>query len=134
MTRVTADTSELRAFAADMQRLPEVLNRHVSKIVERGSLNIKNTMVADMAASTHFRQVAPSIDYEVVEANVFGVGVIEGRTGPNKARRPAAALAQFAYYGDATRGGTVRDPQEVLDAEAPRFLSELERLMGEVFR
>lgn len=132
--RVTTDTSEARALAADMQALPEVLNRHVVKIVERGALNIKNAMIADMAASTHFRQVAPSIDYDVVEANVFGVGVIEGRIGPNKERRPAAALAQFAYFGDANRGGTVRDPQEALDDEAPRFYNELEALIGEVYR
>lgn len=140
MTRVTTDTSEVRAFAADMQALPSALNRQVLKIVERGAFNIKGAMQRDMRESRTFAMVAPTITYDVETPQ--GDGFIEASIGPDKSRSVRtksgtghpAALAQFAYYGEVNSGAKVRLPEEALNEEAPRFISELEKLMGEVFR
>lgn len=155
---VATDSSELRAFAADLRHMPEALNRHAHKIVERGALNIKNAMVKDMSASTHFKPVAPTISYDVRVGGWGDTAAIEAEIGPDKARgggrrrgertpgvrfnegdfrgsgKSAAALANIAYFGGArSGGGTVRDPQSVLDAERDEFIAQLDALVEEVF-
>jgi hypothetical protein len=59
----------------------------------------------------------------------FGTGSYEAEVGPNKDRAPSASLAQFAYFGDASRSGTVTDPQLALEAEEPKFVAQLEKLL-----
>lgn len=131
---VAFDASEMRAFAADLHRLPEALNRHAEAIVERGALNIKNRMVTDMRASTHFRPVARSITYDVRTGGWGDTAAIEAEIGPDKARDQAASLANIAYFGSSRGGGgTVRDPQSALDAETDEFIAQLDALMDEVF-
>lgn len=132
---VAFDASEMRAFAADMRELPERMNRHAVAIVERGALNIKNKMVEDMRASVHFRGAAASISYDVRTGGWGDTAVVEAEIGPDRARNQGARIANIAYFGSSRRGGaTVRDPQAVLDDEAPRFVGELENLMSEIFR
>lgn len=129
-----SDSSELRAFAADLRHLPEALNRHTEAIVERGALNIKNRMVDDMRASTHFRPVARSITYDVRTGGWGDTAAIEAEIGPDKARDQAASLANIAYFGGSRGGGgTVRDPQSALDAETDEFIAQLDALVDEVF-
>jgi len=126
---VTTDTSELRGLAADLRAIPEELSRHIYPIVEKAGANVKAKLRDEMSKSTHFRQVAPSIDYDVNVRSGFGVGSYEVEIGPNKERAPVASLALFAYFGDANRSGTVQDPQVALDEETPRFVAELENLL-----
>lgn len=146
--RVTTDTSELRAFAADMREIPARLERHIYDVVKRGAQNIKDEMRSEMGKSKHFGMVAPSIDYDITVRSAFGVGSYEAEIGPNKdVRVPSrktkqrksanehefkgttASLAQFAYFGTATRPGTVQDPQVALDNEAPKFEAALGALL-----
>lgn len=154
MASVRLDDSELRALAADMTKAAESIDGKVLPIIEHGAVNIKAQMRSEMGASTHFKQIAPTIDYEVHGGDVFGVGVIEAEIGPDKAgaggrnrgRRAggvhfntsdfaggngnAAPLANIAYFGSSRGGGTVPDPQGALDAEAPNVEKHLGDLIG----
>lgn len=131
---VAFDTSEMRAFAADMRALPEELNRHLPPIVERGALNIKSRMVADMSGSTHFKPIARTISYDVRRLGWGDEAVVEAEIGPDSGRGDSARLANIAYFGSSRAGGaTVADPQSALDEEAPAFVAELEGLMSEIF-
>jgi len=155
---VAFDASELRAFAADVQHMPEAMNRHAHKIVERGALKVKNRMVDDMSRSTHFKQVAGSISYDVRIGGWGDTAIIEAEIGPDKARAGggrrgerregvrfnqgdfhgadgnAAPLSNIAYFGSSRAGGgTVPDPQSALDAESAEFIAQLDALVAEVF-
>lgn len=131
---VATDSSELRAFAADLRHMPEALNRHAHEIVERGALNIKNAMVKDMSASTHFKAVASTISYDVRVGGWGDTAAIEAEIGPDRSRGEAAPLANIAYFGSSRGGGgTVRDPQSALDAERDEFIAQLDALVEEVF-
>ena len=153
-----SDSSELRAFAADLRHLPEPLNRHAAKIVERGALNIKNRMAEDMSRSVHFKPIARTISYDVRTGGWGDTAAIEAEIGPDKERKggrsrgermdgvrfnqgdflgsdgSAASLANIAYFGSSRGGGgTVRDPQSALDAETDEFIAQLDALVDEVF-
>lgn len=127
--RVTTDTSEVRALAADLRAIPEKLGRHIYPVIEKAAANVKADMQAEMSKSAHFKQVARSIDYDVNVRSAFGTGSYEAEVGPNKDRAPSASLAHFAYFGDASRPGTVADPQLALEAEEPKFVAAVEDLL-----
>jgi len=121
----TVDTSELDQLVRDLRVNSETLVAAVRPLMERGGLNMKRQMVAEMAASTHFGPTAPSISYDVKGSAM--AGGIEVEVGPDKSRR--GALANVAYFGTSRGGGTVPDPVGALNAEAPRFVSALEALI-----
>ena len=115
---IEIDLSELTMFGRDLERSGVDIVKGVKPVVAKGALNVKNGMRADMAGSGHFGQVASSITYETRD----GVGWAEAEVGPVTAGRTGGRLAHRAYLGGAPGGGgTVRDPQVVLDEEAPRF-------------
>ena len=115
---IEIDLSELTMFGRDLERSGVDIVKGVKPVVAKGALNVKNGMRTDMAGSGHFGQVASSITYETRD----GVGWAEAEVGPVTAGRTVGDLAHIAYFGGSPAGGgTVRDPQVVLDEEAPRF-------------
>jgi hypothetical protein len=129
MPDVSVDMSEVREFAADVTRLPGELGRHLVPVLSKGALNIKTQMRADFEASGNpgFRYVGRTVSYDLhTEGNELSAEI-----GPDK---PSGALANVAIFGTARGGGTVPDPREALEAEAPVFERELldlaERLFG----
>lgn len=125
MSAVEFDVSEILAFGRELSRV-DVVSK-IRPVVAKGALQVKTGMRADMAASRHFGQVARSITYNTRE----GVGWAEAEVGPVTAGRTVGDLAHLAYFGGVNGGGgTVRDPQEVLDAEAPRFFKAIEDIVG----
>lgn len=122
MADINFDTSELRTLAADLTKAGSGMEPKVRPIVHVGAGNIKRQMRAEMAASRHFGQVAGVIDYSMLGGMSTGVGVVEAEIGPRTGPGGVVGdLAHFAYFGGATRGGTVPDPQGALDAELPGF-------------
>lgn len=113
------DASDFTALARDLGGLARAdLVDKVRPVVGKAANNVKKAMVADMAASEHFGQVAPSIGYDLVDSRQ----VSEALIGPATGGKVVGDLAHIAYFGG-TRGGggTVRDPEVHLEEEASRF-------------
>lgn len=127
MSEVTVDVSELVALGRDLSKAGDDLMGKVRPVVSRGALNVKNGMREDMQGSRHFGQVAASISYEMSGNAVTS----QAEVGPVTEGQTVGDLAHFAYFGGANGGGgSVRDPQAVLDEEEPRFVKAIEDVVG----
>lgn len=123
-----SDFEELRRLERDLGRAADGIAPQVQGVMKNGAGKIKKQMVDELKASRYFKGVAPSISYDVNAER----DAIEIEIGPDKARK-GGGLANIAYFGGtgwggSRSGGTVADPQDALDAEAPhidRFLGEL---------
>lgn len=130
MSSFELDTSEIRALAADMRPVPDVLAKNVRAVVTKGAVNIKKEQQAAARASKHFKGFARAITFDVHGGMIFGTAVIEAEIGPVKG--PPGSLANVAYFGTSRGGGTVEDPSVALDNEAPKYHAALEKLMGDL--
>lgn len=123
---MSADTSELRAFASELSKVAPKVTRQVPGVVKKGLNNIKRTMQADFRESRSFGHIARTVTYDVT---VDGDGV-GGEVGPDKSRGGGANLAHIAYWGGANGGGgTVEEPLGALAVEAPQFEAALGKLL-----
>lgn len=129
MASVSVDASEVRAFAAVLDAAGAATERQVAAVVERGALNIKNQLVAEMGSGGTGGRVAATISYDITSSSVFGGGHIEAEIGPVKGG--SGSLANFMYFGTSTGGGHIPDPSGALEAEIPRFENALLALMAE---
>ncbi len=118
------DTSEIRAFAADLQRMPDYVRRQVRPVIEHGALKIKTQLRQEMHSSRHFAQVASAISYDIIDR----AGSVEAVVGPTKGS--PGSLANIAYFGTSRGGGTVPDPSGALQAEVPHIERELADLIA----
>ena len=136
--KISFDTSELRALAADMSAIPDRMQRHVVPVVERGANNIKREITRNFEGSTHFGPIARTVRYEMRQTSFAGRGAVEAEIGPmsrSEGGSDASALAHIAIHGSPRGGGgTVADPIQALDAEAPKFEGALGDLLAEVLR
>lgn len=131
MAKIEFDTSELNTLAADLTQAPAALEGKIAPVVEKGALNIKNQLVAEMRSSRSFKAVADAISYDIHGGQMFGGGIIEAEIGP--VRGSPGSLANIAYFGGANGGGgTVADPQDALDAETPKFEQALGDLLEDL--
>lgn len=113
---MSADTSELDALARDFGAIPAAMVPKMRGVVAKSALNVKNLMRADASKSRHFKQLAPTINYDL-ETNG---DVIEAEIGPSGGG--SASLAGIAYFGTSKPGGgTVRNPEDAMLEEAPNF-------------
>lgn len=133
---IRADTSDLDRLAADLERTPGEVAKDIRQVVSKGALNIKRDWQARLSESPSFKGVAGSVSYDLRAT----VGGVEAEIGPDLERypglpgrpkqRPAAGLAHIAHFGGARGGGgTVPDPQDYADREAPRFEGALAALV-----
>ena len=128
MPEVSIDAHEVRELAADFTRVPGELARHAIPVLSKGALNIKNQMRESFEASGNagFRFVGRTVSYDLTtDGSEYSAEI-----GPDK---PSGALANVAIFGTPRGGGTVADPREALDAEAPRFEKALADLAEELF-
>lgn len=150
--KISFDTSELRALAADMRAIPDRLQRHVYPVVERAANNIKREITSNFQASKHFSPIARTVRYDISTRSAFGRGSVEAEIGPmprgggnrrsgvtfneadfTGASGDASALAHIAIHGSPRGGGgSVADPQEALDNEAPKFEKHLGDLLEDL--
>lgn len=113
---MSADTSELDSLARDFGAIPAAMVPKIRGVVAKSALNTKNLMRADARKSRHFKQLAPTINYDLETSG----DVIEAEIGP--AGGGAASLAGIAYFGTSKPGGgTVRNPEDAMLEEAPNF-------------
>jgi hypothetical protein len=117
---MSADTSELDALARSFRAIPAAMVPKVRGVVAKSALNTKNIMRKDAKSSRHFKQLAPTIGYDLKEFGFGGDGVIEAEIGP--ASGGSGSLAGIAYFGTSRAGGgTVRNPEDAMLEEAPNF-------------
>ena len=117
---MSADTSDLDGLARAFRAIPAAMVPKMRCVVAKSALNTKNIMRKDAQGSRHFKQLAPTISYDVKVHEFGGDGVIEAEVGPSGGG--AASLAGIAYFGTSKPGGgTVRNPEDAMLEEAPNF-------------
>lgn len=119
MAGVSIDASEIRTLAVDMRRQASRMPGEVKQIVEKAAVEIKKDLAAQLAASKHFKGFA-RVSYDLRDAG-FGAEIGPDKGGPGSG-------ANIAYFGTSRGGGTVEDPVEALNREAPtleRYLSDM---------
>lgn len=119
---MSADASELDDLSRAFRAIPALMVPKLQAVVAKSALNTKKIMQKDARSSRHFKQLAPTIDYDL-KVHVFaGDGVIEAEIGPSPGRGGSASLAGIAYFGTSKPGGgTVRNPEDAMLEEAPNF-------------
>ena len=117
---MSADTSDLDVLARSFRAIPAMMVPKMRGVVARSALNTKRIMQKDARRSRHFKQIAPTIGYDLKVHEFGGDGVIEAEIGPSGGG--SASLAGIAYYGTSKPGGgTVRNPEDAMLEEAPNF-------------
>ena len=125
---VSLDMSELRSFAADLEKAPIVAVVKARTAVQESGKRIQKQMRADMASSVSFGAMARSISAEATDG---GLGVEVGPAKKSGGSRGLGFGANIAYFGGARGGGgTVADPKTALDAEIPNFEAQLADILG----
>lgn len=118
---MSADTSDLDRLANDFKKIPAAMVPKIKGVVAKSAVNTKRIMQKDARSSRHFKQLAPTIGYDLKEHSFGGDGVIEAEIGPSGGG--SASLAGIAYFGTSKPGGgTVRNPEDAMLEEAPNFL------------
>jgi len=117
---VSADASELDGLAKAFRAIPAAMVPKLRGVVARSALNTKSAMRKDAQSSRHFKQLAPTISYDLKVHTFGGDGVIEAEIGPTPGG--SGSLAGIAYYGTSRPGGgTVRNPEDAMLEEAANF-------------
>lgn len=114
------DVSEVKAFAAKLQAVPEQKQRRVSMIVKKAAQNVKTETRADLTSSGNaaFRRIP--IAYEMHDRGT----VVEADVAPTEGG--AGNLDNLAFFGTA-RGGGTHDFYQHARAEFPNLVRELRR-------
>lgn len=117
---MSADASELDGLARAFRAIPAAMVPKMRGVVAKSALNTKKIMQSDARRSKHFKQLAPTIGYDLKVHAFGGDGVIEAEIGPTPGG--SGSLAGIAYYGTSRPGGgTVRNPEDAMLEEAPNF-------------
>jgi len=117
---VSADASELDGLARAFRAIPAAMVPKLRGVVAKSALNTKNAMRKDAQSSKHFKQLAPTISYDLKVHTFGGDGVVEAEVGPTPGG--SGSLAGIAYYGTSRPGGgTVRNPEDAMLEEAANF-------------
>ena len=80
---MSVDASDLDGLARDLRRIPADMVPKMRGVVAKSALNTKNIMRSDARSSRHFKQLAPTISYDLKVHAFGGDGVIEAEIGPS---------------------------------------------------
>ena len=117
---MSVDASDLDGLARSFRAIPAAMVPKMRGVVAKSAVNTKKIMQKDAQRSRHFKQLAPTIGYDLKVHEFGGDGVIEAELGPSGGG--SASLAGIAYYGTSKPGGgTVRNPEDAMLEEAPNF-------------
>jgi len=117
---MSADTSGFDEISDAFRKVPARMVPKIKGVVAKSALNTKKIMQADARKSKHFKQIAPTIGYDLKVHEFGGDGVIEAEIGPGGGG--AASLAGLGYFGSSKPGGgTIRNPEDAMLEEAPNF-------------
>jgi hypothetical protein len=118
---IDIDDSEIRAYIAELDRLPKELHDEVVKVGEKAALNIKKDWARAWSGHSYIGPLSRAVSYD----RKFSGSEVEWEIGPDKDRAQGA-------LGNVIEYGTVKNPPipgglPALDREAPR----LERYLGD---
>jgi hypothetical protein len=120
------DSHEISQLTADLVKAAPLAVLKVEPAVRKGAQNIKKAMQADARKSQHFKQIARTVTYDVNVGQFGGDASIDAEIGYDKSAGSVAALAGIAIFGTSKPGGgTVRNPVEALNDEAPNLEAAL---------
>ena len=122
---ITFDASDFEALARDMDRAAASdLIGKIEPVISKGALETKKRMQADIYKSPSFKGI-DTVDYDIDRFTNH----IRAEIGPPTAGRVPGDLYHIAVHGGSRGGGgTVQDPEYLLEAEAPA----LERFIGDI--
>lgn len=118
-----ADTRELQALIREYDTALRDSIPEVRKVVERGSLNIKNDAKGRISGHPTLRGLPHTISYDT---RVRGTSVV-GEIGPDKTKGGQAPLGNIAEYGT-VNNAPMPFMQPAADEELPKFEKALEDL------
>ena len=121
------DDLELRGLIADLGKVPGRAVKPLDAVVKRGAQNLKDEYNGQFARSRHFKGAAGSVTYD----STTSIGRISYEVGPDKERR-AGALGNLFFFGGANGGGGTGDLDGPVDAEEPRMMENIEKVMGDL--
>lgn len=117
----------------DLGQAPGQMVRRMRPVFRKAGVEMKRKMQADFRTSRSFRPVARSVDFDFFDTTAFTVRNMRVEVGPNAHRAPSAALAGIAYFGGSRGGGgTVPEPDSVLENEADTAIGHIEKLIRDV--
>lgn len=123
---MTADVSELLAWAKLLERAGADAQDEGEKVVAKGSLNIKTDARRLAPRGSHTPHYASSINYDITSKS----GEIVGEIGPAEGRRQRG-LGNLLEYG--SRNNPPHPHHEpALDLEEPRFYEACEDLAAKL--
>jgi hypothetical protein len=120
-------SAELRKLAEDLGKIAGSAVKDVDAVVQKGALNIKNEMRADVKTSRHFSSKKKSgLEQSITYESHYLPGKVRYDIGPDKAIR-GGALGNIYYFGT-SRGGGTGDIEKPLRSEEPKFQNALREL------
>lgn len=119
---IDIDDSEIRAYIAELDRLPKDLHDEVVKVGEKAALNIKKDWARAWSGHSYIAPLSRAVSYD----RKFSGDKIEWEIGPDKGRAQGALgnVIEFGTVNNAPIPGGL----PALDREAPR----MERHLGDV--
>lgn len=124
---MNVDDSELRQLIVDLGKAPGKAVKPLDAVVKRGAQNLKDEYNGQFSRSRHFKGAAGSVTYD----STTSIGRIAYEVGPDKERR-GGALGNIFFFGGANGGGGTGDLDGPVDAEEPRMLENIEKVMGDL--
>lgn len=124
---ITVGSAELTRLVAALDAAPAKTGPAIRAVVQRGALNVKNSLNRQAASSTHFKGMSGSVTYETQIRR----DSITGTIGPDKNRR-GGALGNLFFFGGAHGGGGTGDIDAPLREEEPRLMEHLRKATEEL--
>ena len=128
MSGVEFDVSQVRKLAADIGKSADPVRVSVEarKVIQKGSLNIKNELRAQASASVaEARALSGFITYDTKQTSTG----VSGEIGPTEG---ASGSFAFLYFGNSKNGPLLPDPGDALNKEAPNVEKYLGAILGDV--
>lgn len=120
------DDSEVRAYIAELDRVPGVLQDEVVKVGEKGALNIKKDWQQAWSGHSYIGPLSRAISYD----RRFRGSEVEWEIGPDK-ERAQGALGNVIEFGT-VKNAPIPGGLPALDREAPRTEKALGDVLGKV--
>lgn len=98
MSDMSWDFSEFDRLATDLGNVAADAGKNIRSAVEVGSRNVKNDWRDSSRGLPHAPGLPGSITYDIKTFHGFGVSIVEGEIGPDKARYQGA-LGSLVEYG-----------------------------------
>jgi len=119
--------AQLRQLSTNLGRIAGSAVDDVDGVIQKGALNIKEEMRADVRGSQHFSSKKKSgLEQAITYDSHYLPGRVRYEIGPDKYKR-GGALGNIYYFGT-SRGGGSGDIDKPLRSEEPRTMSALDAL------